>query len=158
MLALTSILEAAGSRMVRLRALAGSRMATGVVYVTAVLLTGLAILLAASPPQTGALAPASLNILWILGINLILIGWLLAVAGRTVLGLLQARTADPGARLHLRFVTLFAAAATAPALMVALFYGVLVNRGVEDWFSSRVQTVVENSATVFRSYLEEQKR
>lgn len=158
MRALTSILEAAASRMVRLRALAGSRMATGGVYLAAVLLTGLGILLAASPPLSGPLAPASLNILWILGINLVLILWLLAAAGRTVLGLLQARAADPGARLHLRFVTLFAAAATAPALVVALFYGVLVNRGVEDWFSTRVQTVVENSATVFRSYLEEQKR
>ena len=144
--------------MDRFRALAGSRMVTGGVYLVAVALTGLAILLAASPPQSGPLAPASLNILWILWINLILIVGLLIAAGRTVLGLLRARTADPAARLRLRFVTLFAAAATAPALVVALFYGVLVNRGVEDWFSSRVQTVVENSATVFRSYLEEQKR
>ncbi len=144
--------------MDRFRALAGSRMVTGGVYLVAVALTGLAILLAASPPQSGPLAPASLNILWILWINLILIAGLLIAAGRTVLGLLRARTADPAARLRLRFVTLFAAAATVPALVVALFYGVLVNRGVEDWFSSRVQTVVENSATVFRSYLEEQKR
>lgn len=138
--------------------LAATRTALGGVYLTAVVLTGLAILLAASPPQSGPLAPASLNILWILGINLILILWLVAAVGATVLRLVRARTADPAARLHLRFVTLFAAAATAPALVVALLYGVLVNRGVEDWFSTRVQTVVENSATVFRSYLEEQKR
>jgi len=155
---LSPFLEAAAQRLGRIRAIAGSRMATGGVYLTAALLTGLGIFLAASPPQSGPLAPASLNILWILGASLVLILWLLAAAGRTVLGRLRARTADPAARLHLRFVTLFAAAATAPALVVALFYGVLVNRGVEDWFSSRVQTVVENSATVFRSYLEEQKR
>lgn len=142
----------------RVRALAATRTALGGVYLTAVVLTGLAILLAASPPQSGPLAPASLNILWILGINLILMLWLVAAVGATVLRLVRARTADPAARLHLRFVTLFAAAATAPALVVALLYGVLVNRGVEDWFSTRVQTVVENSATVFRSYLEEQKR
>ena len=142
----------------RVRPLAATRTALGSVYLTAVVLTGLAILLAASPPQSGPLAPASLNILWILGINLILILWLVAAVGATVLRLVRARTADPAARLHLRFVTLFAAAATAPALVVALLYGVLVNRGVEDWFSTRVQTVVENSATVFRSYLEEQKR
>jgi two-component system nitrogen regulation sensor histidine kinase NtrY len=128
------------------------------VFLAAAALTGIAIFLAASPPQSGPLAPATLNILWILGINLLLILWLLVAAGRTVLGLLRDRKTDPGARLHLRFVTLFAAAATVPALVVALFYGVLVNRGVEDWFSTRVQTVVENSATVFRSYLEEQKR
>src|SRR6185437_4127577 len=40
----------------------------------------------------------------------------------------------------------------------ALFYGVLVSRGVENWFSQRVQTVVENSATVARSYVGDQKR
>ncbi len=43
-------------------------------------------------------------------------------------------------------------------MVVALFYGVLVSRGVENWFSTRVQTVVENSATVAGSYVEEQKR
>jgi two-component system nitrogen regulation sensor histidine kinase NtrY len=44
----------------------------------------------------------------------------------------------------------------APAAVVFLFYGLLVTRGVENWFSARVQTVVENSATVFRSYVEDQ--
>jgi two-component system, NtrC family, nitrogen regulation sensor histidine kinase NtrY len=33
----------------------------------------------------------------------------------------------------------------------------LVTRGVDNWFSARVQSVVENSATVARSYVEEQK-
>jgi len=158
MLGLSPIVGDAGQRLDRLRAFGGSQATLGSVFLAAAGLTGIAIFLAASPPQSGPLAPASLNILWILGINLLLILWLLVAAGRTVLGLLRNRKTDPGARLHLRFVTLFAAAATVPALVVALFYGVLVNRGVEDWFSTRVQTVVENSATVFRSYLEEQKR
>jgi two-component system nitrogen regulation sensor histidine kinase NtrY len=158
MLGLSPIAGVAGQQLDRLRAFAGSQATLGSVVLAAAGLTGIAIFLAASPPQSGPLAPASLNILWILGINLLLILWLLVAAGRTVLGLLRNRKTDPGARLHLRFVTLFAAAATVPALVVALFYGVLVNRGVEDWFSTRVQTVVENSATVFRSYLEEQKR
>src|SRR6185369_14965422 len=74
------------------------------------------------------------------------------------LALLNARDSDAGARLHLRFVTLFALAAVAPAVVVALFYGVLVSRGVDNWFSTRVQAVVESSATVARSYVEEQKR
>ena len=158
MLGMSPIIGVTGGRLDRLRAFAGSQATSGSVFLVAAALTGIAIFLAASPPQSGPLAPASLYILWILGINLLLILWLLVAAGRTVLGLLRDRKTDPGARLHLRFVTLFAAAATVPALVVALFYGVLVNRGVEDWFSTRVQTVVENSATVFRSYLEEQKR
>jgi two-component system nitrogen regulation sensor histidine kinase NtrY len=36
--------------------------------------------------------------------------------------------------------------------------GVLVNQGVDRWLGGRVQTVVENSATVFRSYVDDQKR
>ena len=72
--------------------------------------------------------------------------------------LANARDRDPGARLQLRFVTPVArlAAALAPAVVVALFYGVLVTRGVDNWFSQRVQTVVENSAKVARSYVDEQ--
>ena len=135
-----------------------SRYVLGGGYVVAALLTGIAVLLAASPPETGPLAPASRNILVILGLNLVLILFLAAMVGVRLLALLDAQSSDAGARLHLRFVTLFAFAAMVPALVVALFYGVLVNKGVEDWFSSRVQTVVENSATVFRSYMDEQKR
>jgi two-component system nitrogen regulation sensor histidine kinase NtrY len=53
-------------------------------------------------------------------------------------------------------VGLFSVAAVAPAVIVALFFGVLVSRGVDAWFSERVRTVVENSATVARSYVSEQ--
>ena len=44
-----------------------------------------------------------------------------------------------------------------PAVIVALFFGLLVTRGVESWFSARVQSVVENSATVAKSYIQEQQ-
>ncbi|WP_332768126.1 sensor histidine kinase NtrY-like [Phenylobacterium sp.] len=135
-----------------------SRYVLGGGYALAALLTAVAILLAASPPETGPLAPASKNILAILGFNLVLILALAAQVGVRLAALLRARSEDAGARLHLRFVTLFALAAVAPAVVVALFYGVLVNRGVENWFSERVQTVMENSATVARSYVEDQKR
>ncbi len=135
-----------------------SRVVLGVGYGVAAGLTGLAILLAASPPATGPLGPTSELILTVLGFNLVLILALTTVVALRFVALLNARDSDAGARLHLRFVTLFALAAVAPAVVVALFYGVLVSRGVENWFSTRVQTVVENSATVARSYVEEQKR
>jgi two-component system nitrogen regulation sensor histidine kinase NtrY len=121
-------------------------------------LTALAILLAASPPEKGPLGPASQLILTLLGLNLILIIGLITAVALRIFALLEARSRDAGARLHVRFVRLFALAAVAPALVVFLFYGVLVSRGVENWFSERVQNVVENSATVFRSYVEEQNR
>ena len=134
-----------------------SRVLLGVGYGVAVLLTTVAVLLAASPPSTGPLGPASQLILTVLGFNLILILALTLVVIRRFWALLDARDVDAGARLQLRFVTMFALAAMAPAVVVALFYGVLVTRGIDNWFSSRVQTVVENSAAVARSYVEEQK-
>ena len=134
-----------------------SRLVLNVGYGIAAVLTAVAILLAASPPSTGPLGPASQSILAVLGFNLILILGLTLVVIRRFWALIEARDADAGARLQLRFVTMFALAAMAPAVVVALFYGVLVTRGVDNWFSKRVQTVVENSATVARSYVEEQK-
>jgi two-component system nitrogen regulation sensor histidine kinase NtrY len=127
-------------------------------YALAFILAAVAIFLAASPPETGPLGPASNIILTLLGVNLVLILALLAIVTLRLLALRSARSNDAGARLHLRFVTLFAAAAVAPAVIVALFYGVLVSRGIEEWFSQRVQTVVESSRTVFRSYVDEQNR
>src|SRR5258708_889663 len=135
-----------------------SRVVLGVGYGLAALLTGVAILLAASPPTKGPLKPASELILSVLGFNLVLIlGLILAMALRYA-ALWEARDRDPGARLQLRFVNLFALAAMAPAVVVALFYGVLVNRGVDNWFSQPIQTVVEDSATLARSYVEEQSQ
>ena len=135
-----------------------SRFVVGVGYALAAILTAVAILMAASPPETGPLGPASHLILTLLGVNLALILAIAAITVARLLVLLRARSNDAGARVHLRFVTLFALAAVAPAVVVAFFYGVLVNRGVENWFSQRVQTVVENSATVARSYVDDQTR
>ncbi|HXU99970.1 MAG TPA: PAS domain-containing sensor histidine kinase [Caulobacteraceae bacterium] len=126
-------------------------------YVAAVLFTALAVFLATAPSLTGPLGPASPAVLTLLGLAF---AALAAPAGGLfwrMVGLLRARSSDAGARLHMRFVLLFALAAVAPAVIVALFFGVLVTRGVDNWFSARVQTVVENSATVARSYIGEQK-
>ncbi|HEX5776641.1 MAG TPA: PAS domain-containing sensor histidine kinase [Caulobacteraceae bacterium] len=133
-----------------------SRYVLGGGYALAAILMGIGVILASSPPSEGPIGPASQTMLVILGFNLILIASLAGLVGWRVVKLLAARSSDAGARLHLRFVTLFAVAAVAPAVIVALFFGVLVTRGVEGWFSQRVQTVVENSATVARSYVDEQ--
>jgi two-component system nitrogen regulation sensor histidine kinase NtrY len=139
------------------RDLTRSRYLLGGGYALAFILTAVAVALASSPPATGPLGPASTVVLFVLGFNLLLIGALAALVFWRVVSMLGGSLGDAGARLHLRFVALFSMAAVAPALIVALFFGVLVNRGVESWFSQRVRTVVENSATVARSYVEEQK-
>jgi two-component system nitrogen regulation sensor histidine kinase NtrY len=126
-------------------------------YAAAAILTAAAIALGSSPGLTGPLGPASPVVLTLLGFGLLMIAAPASLLAWRLWLLLGAQGADAGARLHLRFVALFALAAVAPAVIVALFFGVLVTRGVDSWFSARVQTVVENSATVARSYIEEQK-
>jgi two-component system nitrogen regulation sensor histidine kinase NtrY len=137
--------------------LATSRVVLGAGLTLAALLTLVAVVLGSSPDISGPLGPASPVVLTLLTYGAVLILALGAALGWRLLRLVTARTRDAGARLHLRFVTLFAMAAVVPAVIVALFFGVLVTRGVETWFSARVQSVVENSATVARSYIQEQQ-
>jgi two-component system nitrogen regulation sensor histidine kinase NtrY len=134
-----------------------SRLVMGGCYALASALTAISVTLGSSPMLSGPLGPANPLVLTLLGMALVLIAGLAAAMGWRVLLLFRAQSNDAGARLHLRFVSLFALAAAAPAVIVALFFGVLVTRGIENWFSARVQSVVQNSATVARSYLEEQK-
>ncbi len=134
-----------------------SRLLMAVGYVLALALTASAVMLGSSPTLSGPLGPASPLVLTLLLLGLAIVLALAMVMFGRVVALFNAQSSDAGARLHLRFITMFAMAAVAPAVIVALFFGVLVTRGVENWFSARVQTVVENSATVARSYVEEQK-
>ena len=133
------------------------RFILGLGYVVAVLLTIAAVYFSTRAPGAGKAGPASRIILaGVLG-NLVLILILAAAVGWRVLKMLHEGGRDAGARLHVRFVTMFALAAVVPAIVMALFFGALVTRGVENWFSKRVRTVVENSATVAKSYLNEQR-
>ncbi|HEY5071962.1 MAG TPA: PAS domain-containing sensor histidine kinase [Caulobacteraceae bacterium] len=136
---------------------ADSRLFLPGVYGLAFALTGLSVALGSSPTLSGALGPASPLVLGLLGLGFVLIAVLAVALVLRMLRLLRAQSSDAGARLHLRFVALFALAAAAPAVIVALFFGVLVTRGVDSWFSARVESVVENSATVAKSYVDGQK-
>ncbi|MGA2951019.1 MAG: PAS domain-containing sensor histidine kinase [Caulobacteraceae bacterium] len=139
-----------------LKGVLASRTLMGSCYAAAVATTGLAVFLGASPSLAGPLGPASPLVLALLGLGLLALA---PPATALVLRIvILVRDRDPGARLHLRYVRLFALAAVAPAAIVALFFGVLVTRGIDNWFNARVQTVVANSANVARSYLDEQQR
>ena len=144
--------------LARMRSTLQSRLVLGVGFGIAAALTVLAIVLAAFPPTQGPLGPAGRTILTLLWLNMVVIVVLISSVALRIAELLDARAQDAGARLHMRFVLLFAGAAVVPALVIFGFYGVLVTQGVEKWFNARVQTVVENSATVFRSYIDEQQR
>jgi two-component system nitrogen regulation sensor histidine kinase NtrY len=125
--------------------------------VISAILTAAAVALGSTPSWSGPLGPASPLVLTLVGINFVLIVALGGLIGRRLLHLAGRQTGDAGARLHLRFVALFAAAAVLPALIVAFFFGALVTRGVDNWFNARVGTVMENSAKVANSYIDEQK-
>jgi len=126
-----------------------------IVYAVAFLVTAAAIWLVAVAPGgggQGARAAASQAVLAILGVNLLLIVGLAVVVGRRALMLFRRRT-DAGARLHLRFVALFSMVALVPAVLIALVFGVLVNRGVDQWFSENVTSAVQNSADIGKAYV-----
>jgi len=120
-------------------------------------LTGLSVYMASSAPGSGPIGPVNRTVLIVLGLNLALILFLFVSAGRRLLGPIFEGARDAGARLHLRFVMLFAVVAVLPAIIVAVVYGALVTRAVDNWFSHRVRTVVENSRKVAKAYVEDQQ-
>jgi two-component system nitrogen regulation sensor histidine kinase NtrY len=129
----------------------------GAAYGLAAILTGVCVWMASLAPVNGPAGPTSRFILGLLSINLVLIIGLALAVGWQVFRLIVDQRRDAGARLHLRFVILFAGAAVVPAVVVALVFGVLVTQGVDRWFSERVSTVVENIASAAKSYVDSER-
>jgi len=129
------------------------RYAFGVGFVVAAAITAITIFLTATAPGSRTAAGPSTVTLTVLSLNLLLILTLAAGAGWRALRLFGPGAKDAGVRLHRRFVILFALAAMLPAIVVALFFGLLVTQGIENWFSSRLSTLVQNTADVATSYL-----
>lgn len=67
------------------------------------------------------------------------------------------RRSAAGSRLHARLVLIFALVALIPTVLIALFAGLLVNIGLEGWFSDRVQQVVTTSQAAAEAYQEEHR-
>ncbi len=138
------------------RRIVESRYLLGGGYLLAVVLTITGALLASRPPEVGPISADVQVMLVLLGFNLILILALASLVALRVMVLLRNRNADAGARLQLRFMAIFGLATVAPAIVVALFFGGVVISGVDYWFSQKVRTMIENSATVARTYVQEQ--
>lgn len=94
--------------------------------------------------------PTDGGMLWLLGVNMILI----AVLARLVLRrYLEMRRSDEGresGRLVKRFLLLFGLSAIVPAGIVAIFLGATITAGLDNWFGERVDTIVEETASVAR--------
>jgi len=82
---------------------------------------------------------------------------LIGVIGRELWSIMQARRhGRAGARLHVRIIGLFSVIAAVPAILVAIVASITLDRGMAPWFTSRIQSVIQNSLTVSQIYFNEQ--
>ena len=127
---------------------------TGLVVVVLSLISGFAtyfILTGLTP-----IAPRNSVVVNVLFVNVVLIVAMCALLGYQAVGLWRAwQRKVAGARIHVRIVGLFTIIAAAPALLLALAATTTFSRSIDNWFSTRTRTIVANSVTVARAYLDE---
>ncbi|MFT3672021.1 ATP-binding protein [Aestuariivirga sp.] len=91
---------------------------------------------------------------WFLVTNVTVVVLMALLVGFQLIQLLRERArGTAGAGLHLRLVGLFSIVAVAPALLVAAFAAVTLNRGLDAWFSERTRNIVDTATTVAEAYL-----
>lgn len=96
-----------------------------------------------------------LGLLYIDGILLLLLG--VVVVRRLVQIWIERRRGAAGAGLHVRLVALFSLVAVTPGILVVVFSALFLNFGMQNWFSERVRTALNESFGVARAYLLEHK-
>ncbi len=85
-------------------------------------------------------------------------GALLSVMALMILGQVgflfrEWRRGTAGAALHLKLVLLFSLIAVVPAILVAAFATVTLNRGLDAWFAQRTRAIVDSAVYVAQAYL-----
>lgn len=90
--------------------------------------------------------------------NLAVVFVLFALISWRVAKVIIARASgSAGAKLHSRLVATFSILAVTPAIIVAVFAAVTLNRGLDFWFTQRAQLIMTNAQTVAEAYLREHK-
>jgi two-component system nitrogen regulation sensor histidine kinase NtrY len=98
--------------------------------------------------------PTSESTAMLLVLNgVVLLVMALMIIGQLVYLFLERRRGTPGASLHLRLVLLFSLIAVIPAILVAVFATVTLNRGLDAWFSERTRAIVDSAVNVAESYV-----
>ena len=126
----------------------------GLVIVVLSLLSGFAtyLILTGLTP----IVPTHSVVITVLLINGVLVLAMIGMIAWQVLGLWNARRRQAaGARLHVRIVGLFSFIAVLPAIVLAIFASISLDRGLDHWFSSRTKLILQNSIIVARAYLQE---
>jgi len=96
--------------------------------------------------------PSTWTLIWIA--NGVLILLLIALVLTEVITLLQSRFRKrPGARLQTSMVAMFAFVGAAPAVIVAIVASIVLNQGLDQWFSERTRSMMESSRLVTRAYM-----
>jgi two-component system nitrogen regulation sensor histidine kinase NtrY len=102
------------------------------------------------------IAPTHEVVVTLLAVNIVTVVLLLALIGRELWRVLQARRRGRAAsRLHIRIVALFSVIAAVPAMLVAVFASVTLDRGLDRLFSQQNRTLIDNSLTVSDAYVRE---
>ncbi len=95
----------------------------------------------------------------LLAVNFVTVLLLLAIIGREVWHIIQARRrGSAGARLHIQIAILFSVIAVVPAVLVAVVASINLDRGLDRLFLIRTRAVMENSVIVSQAYLNEHER
>ncbi len=98
--------------------------------------------------------PTEDNLRLLLLVNGVLVLLMTALVLGQLIRLFSAyRRGTPGTGLHVRLISLFSLTATLPALLVAVFATVTLNRGLDSWFSERTRAIVDTATTVAEAYL-----
>ena len=130
------------------------RMLLGAIYGASFLTTGFIDWEIATAPGLGPVGKASTYLDILVDLNLALLLGLLGIVSWRVISVARMR-ADAGSRLHVRFVALFALAAALPAIVVALSF-IVLDHGIDQWFTGRMRAAVQNGATVANTYITEE--
>ena len=102
------------------------------------------------------IVPTHSVVVSVLLINALLVLAMIGMIAWQVMGLWSARRRQAaGARLHVRIVSLFSFIAVLPAILLAIFASISLDRGLDQWFSSRTKSILQNSISVARAYLNE---
>ncbi len=98
--------------------------------------------------------PSETIVSWLLFANTVLVILMAILVAVQMFQLIWAHNRGmPGAGLHIRLISLFSLVAVMPALLVAIFAAVTLNRGLDAWFSDRTRNIVDTASTVAEAYL-----
>jgi two-component system, NtrC family, nitrogen regulation sensor histidine kinase NtrY len=103
-----------------------------------------------------SILPTNDVVLGTLGVNAAFVLAIACIVGFQIVKLLKARKRQAaGAGLHFKIAGVFSLVALFPAVLLAIFATVSIDRTFNAFFSNRVKSIVNNSVEVAQSYMQE---